>query len=99
MAFQKEKTSKDNALNNAFCDDLRDRDHSSHWMNDAEFKKKHRFHIWYLVRLLPKQRIIMMYSRGSQWGPAHIPVKLMVMGLLHFSGKEGESNFSWQNQF
>eukprot|EP00804_Cyclotella_cryptica_P022794 CCRYP_005009-RA/>CCRYP_005009-RA protein AED:0.14 eAED:0.14 QI:0/-1/0/1/-1/0/1/0/63 len=62
-------------------------------MNEVEFKRKHICSHLVLDKIVQKIETNDVFKRGT-WGPAQMSVKHQLMLLLHFSGKEGESNAS-----
>jgi hypothetical protein len=67
-------------------------------MNDVEFKRKYRCSCPVLDKIVQKIETSDVFKRGAR-GPVQAPVKHQLMLLLHFLGKEGESNESQRNQF
>ena len=91
--YFKTQTHRKSALQNIFEDDLRECEDDTHWMNDVEFKRKYRFSRPLLDKIVQTIETSDAFKRGAR-GPAQTPVKHQLMLLLHFLGKEGESNAS-----
>ena len=85
-------------LQNIFEGDIRECEDDTHWMNDAEFKRKYRCSHPVLDKIVQKIETNDVFKRATR-GPAQMSVKHQLMLLLHFLGKEGESNASQRNQF
>jgi hypothetical protein len=66
-------------LNNVFCDDLRECDDGSHWINDAELIMKDRVSCLVLDKIVAKLENNDVFKRGTR-GPVQIPVKHQVFG-------------------
>ena len=62
-------------------------------MNDSEFKRKYRVTRATLDKIPAAIETNEVFAKGAR-GPKQIPVKHQLMVLLHFLGKEGESNES-----
>ena len=76
-----------------FADDLRGEDNDSTWMNDSEFKRKYRMSREILDKVTEKIQDNGMFMK-RKCGPSQREVKHQLMILLHFLGKEGETNLS-----
>jgi hypothetical protein len=85
-------------IQNIFEDNLQECADDMHWMNDVEFKRKYRCSHPVLDKIVQKIETNDVFKRGTR-GPAQMSMKHQLMLLLHFLGKEGESNASQQNQF
>ena len=96
--YFKTRTHRKSSLQSIFEDDLRECEDDTHWMNDVEFKRKYRCSRPVLDKIVQKIETSDVFKRGAR-GPAQAPVKHQLMLLLHFLGKEGESNESQRNQF
>ena len=92
--YFKTRIHRKSALQNIFEDDLWECEDDTHWMNDVEFKRKYRCSRPVLDIIVQKIETSDVFKRGGR-GPAQIPVKHQLMLLLHFLGKEGESNALW----
>ena len=68
------------------------------WLNDDEFKRKYRMSRENLDRVTEKIKDHSVFKRGKR-GPRQTEVKHQLMVLLHFLGKEGESNDSQRSTF
>eukprot|EP00804_Cyclotella_cryptica_P018902 CCRYP_006432-RA/>CCRYP_006432-RA protein AED:0.22 eAED:0.22 QI:0/-1/0/1/-1/1/1/0/257 len=95
--YFKARKHRKSTLQNIFEDDLRECEDDTHWMNDVEFKK-YRCSRLVLDKIVQKIETSDVFKRGTR-GPAQMSVKYQLMLLLHFLGKEGESNSSQRNQF
>ena len=96
--YFKTRKQRKSGLQNIFEDDLRECEDDTHWMNDVEFKRKYRCSRSVLDKIVQKIETNDVFKRGTR-GPAQMSVKHQLMLLLHFLGKEGESNASQRNQF
>ena len=96
--YFKTRTHRKSTLQNIFEDDLWECEDDMHWMNDVEFKRKYRCSRPVLDKIVQKIETSDVFKRGAR-GPVQAPVKHQLMLLLHFLGKEGESNASQRNQF
>ena len=81
-----------------FADDLRKEDNDSTWMNDSEFKRKYRMSREMLDKVTEKIQDNGMFEKRKH-GPSQREVKHQLMILLHFLGKEGETNHSQRSTF
>lgn len=81
-----------------FEDDLRVCEDGSHWLNDAEFKRKYRVSREVLDKITAAIEHNDVFKKGKR-GPHQMPVKHQLMTLLQFLGKEGESNASQRSVF
>ena len=95
--FLKRHRRKSTLNTSIFEDDLRVCEDGTHWMNDVEFKRKYR------VSRPTLDKITAAIENNSifkgERGPVQLPVKYQMMILLHFWGKEGESNASQRDHF
>ena len=80
-----------------FEDDLRVCEDGSHWMNEDEFKRKYRVSRETLDKITATIENNDVFK--GERGPDQLPVKYQLMILLHYLGKEGESNASQRDQF
>ena len=81
-----------------FADDLRGEDNDSTRMNDSEFKRKYRMSRQMLDKVTERIQDNGMFEKGKR-GPSQQEVKHQLMILLHFLGKEGETNHSQRSTF
>ena len=81
-----------------FKKDLCVNEDGSHWLNDAEFKRKYRVSRMTLDRRTTAIEHKEVFAEGAR-GPNLISVKHQVMVLLQFLGKEGETNESQRQTF
>ncbi|KAL7475254.1 hypothetical protein ACHAW6_001175, partial [Cyclotella cf. meneghiniana] len=82
----------------AYEEDLHENGDGSHWLNDNEFKRKYRMSRETLDKISAIIEDNNVFKCGQR-GRKQAPVKLQLMMLLHFLGKEGESNSSQREQF
>lgn len=81
---------------NVFEEDLRVEEDGTHWMNDNEFLNKYRMDRETLDAVTEMIEDHPVFKRGRR-GRRQRPVKHQLMTLLHFLGKEGETNLSQRN--
>jgi hypothetical protein len=81
-----------------FEDDLHVNEDGSHWLNDAEFKRKYRCTRATLDKITTTIEDNPVFAGGSR-GTKQIPVKHQLMVLLQFLGQESQTNESQRQTF
>ncbi|KAL7538614.1 hypothetical protein ACHAWF_010854 [Thalassiosira exigua] len=78
--------------------DLEEREDKKHWLNDEEFLRKYRMsreQLDAVTELIANHGVFEKQKKGR----AQADVKYQLMVLLHFVGREGETNESQRNTF
>ena len=96
--FARRGTYRKSTLQYIFEDDLHVSEDGTHWMSDDEFKRKYRVSREMLDKITATIENNSVFKNGKR-GRRQMPVKHQLMVLLHFLGKEGESNDSQRNVF
>lgn len=96
--FMSRGTYRKSAAYNILEDDLNISEDGTHWLTDDEFKRKYRVSRDILDRITAAIETNDVFKKGQR-GRHQMPVKHQLMVLLHFLGKEGESNGSQRSVF